>query len=216
MKNALVAMGVVVAVLLVLLVAPTAKAATFTHNGSVIRLEGEIKKDDAKKLQSLVDATGITTLYLNSNGGHALEGYSLGYTINRNGMMTIVGDSDTCLSACAVAFLGGTSKVLSGILGFHVAWSPENNKSYSDGMKSGQFFGTVDAAYHFNMGYTIQMQFIVSQLTDSETFLILDSDDLKLFEMVDKDFTYFVELPEHWMYERVADPLRLLLLQGGH
>jgi hypothetical protein len=214
-KNALVAMGVVVAVLIVLLVAPTAKAATFTHDGNAIRLEGDIERGDANTLQSLITSTGITTLYLNSNGGNALEGYSLGYTINRNGMLTIVGDTDTCLSACAVAFIGGTSKVLSGNLGFHVAWSTQEG-TFSEGMKNGQFFGTINAAYLFNMGYSIQLQYIVSQVTDSETFLILNSDDLKLLEMSDGAFTDFVELPENWMYERVADPLRLYLLQGGH
>jgi len=214
-KNIWLMLGVVACLLFLLILAAPAKSANFTHDGNAIRLEGEIERGDANILQSLITSTGITTLYLNSNGGNALEGYSLGYTINRNGILTIVGDAGTCLSACAIAFIGGTSKVLSGNLGFHVAWSTQEG-TFSEGMKNGQFFGTINAAYLFNMGYSIQLQYIVSQVTDAETFLILNSDDLKLLEMSDGAFTDFVELPEHWMYERVADPLRLYLLQGGH
>ncbi len=215
MKNALVVMGVVVAVLVVLLVTPTAKAANFTHNGHVISLSGDIQEGDARRLSTIAEQTGIKTLFMSSNGGHAIEGFRLGYTINRLGLQTIVSDGDSCLSACAIAFLGGTSKVQAGILGFHVAWAPNNTGTFSEGMKSGQYFGTVTALYFFNMGYTGQLYAIVSQITDSETFLLIEASDLNMFEMVDNNFSEFIQLPERWVANRVADPLRLHLIREG-
>lgn len=191
-------------------------AATFTHDGTSIRLEGTIERGDSDRLQNLISATGISSIQLNSNGGNALEGYNLGYTLRLNNMQTIVQAWASCMSACATAFLGGTSYTLDGIVGFHVAWSPDDTQTYSDGMKSGQFLGSIDSVYHFNMGFTAQLQYIIAQVTDSETFLVLDLEDIETFKMVDGDYTYFIDLPNKWMYERVADPLRLYLLKGGH
>lgn len=215
MKSALVAMGVVVAVLVVLLVAPTAKAANFTHNGHVIFLSGGIQEGDAGRLSTIAKQTGIKTLFMYSNGGHAIEGFKLGYTINRLGLQTIVSDGDSCMSACAIAFLGGTSKVQAGLLGFHVAWAPNNTGTFSEGMKSGQFFGTITSLYFFNMGYTGQLYTIVSQITDAETFLLVTADDLRMFKMVDNNFSEFVQLPERWVADRIADGLRLHLIREG-
>lgn len=217
MKDGLVAMGVGVVLLLFLFVVGTdVKSATITHTDTTITLSGEIKNNDARKLQSIIDSTGITTVYLNSGGGAAIEGYRIGYTLMQSNSLVIVAEESSCLSACAIAFLGSPSKILAGVLGFHVAWSPDDESSYSDGMKSGQLFGALTASYFFNTGYTAQLPFLISQITDSETFLILDSSDLKLFEMSDKNYTEFVKLPEFWLYERVADPLRMYLLRKGY
>lgn len=217
MKSGLIAMGLGIAVLTLLLVSGTStNGATITHNGTTITLSGDIKNRDAERLQTTIDSTGITTVYLNSGGGVALEGYRIGHTLFKNNSLAIVSKGNSCLSACAVAFLGSSSKVLSGILGFHVAWSLDETSSYSDGMKNGQLFGALTASYFFNTGYTAQLPLIISQVTDSETFLILDINDLKLFEMHDKNYTEFVELPDLWLYERVADPLRMHFLRKGY
>tara|TARA_R110002153_G_scaffold118765_4_gene263568 strand:- start:520 stop:1173 length:654 start_codon:yes stop_codon:yes gene_type:complete len=192
------------------------EASSISYKDGIIYLEGEIQNGDADKLQKLIDMTNASTLDLNSNGGVALAGYSLGYTINRNNLYTTVSEGNVCLSACATAFIGGNTLTSNGVVGFHVAWSPNTTSTYSEGMKSGQYLGAIDSAYHFNMGYIIQLQFIVAQLTDSETFLVVNTDDLKLFEMVDNKYTTFIDLPKNWLYERIADPLRLHLLKGGY
>ena len=206
---------VIVLILILTLVTGPAKAATFTHNGNVIYLEGEIKQRDSDKLKAMVEATGINTVFLNSNGGNAVEGFNLGYTINELGLQTIVADGTSCLSACAIAFLGGTSKVQGGLLGFHVAWAPDNTGTYSEGMKSGQFFGTATAVYLFRMGYTAQLYGLVSQITDAKTFLFISSDDLKMFAMVDNNFTDFKRLPKNWISDRVAGQVRTYFLKNG-
>lgn len=204
------------AALLLLVPAVGAQAVTLTHDGSTIRLGGLVERGDSYRLQNLIDRTGISSIQLNSIGGDALEGYNLGYTLRLNGMQTIVQAGDSCMSACATAFLGGTSYTLDGILGFHVSWSPDRTQSYSDGMKSGQYLGSIDAVYHFNMGFTAQLQYVITMVTDSETFLVLNLEDIEMFKMVNNDYTYFLDLPRGWTYERVADPLRLYLLRGGY
>ena len=193
-----------------------ADASSISYKNGIIYLKGEIQSKDSQKLQKLIDSTGASTINLNSNGGVALEGYALGYTINRNNLHTAVSEGSVCLSACATAFIGGNTLVNNGVVGFHVAWSQSDKQSYSEGMKTGQYLGAIDSAYHFNMGYTIQLQFLIAQLTDSETFLVTSTDDLKLFAMVDNEYTKFIQLPKLWVYDRIADPLRLHLLKGGY
>lgn len=194
----------------------TAHSANITHTDNYIKLEGDIIRGDAISLQLVIDRTGLNIIHLSSDGGLALEGYSLGHVIRTNKMRTIIPDDANCMSACAIAFISGSSMYSSGILGFHVAWSPDDSLPYSDGMKSGQLIGAVNAIYWFNMGYTTQVPLMIAQLTDSSTFLVLSVDDLDLFKMVDKDYTKFIELPKNWLYERIADPLRLQLLRKGH
>ena len=93
-----------------------------------------------------------------------------------------------------------------------MAWS-ESYDSFSDGMKAGQIIGTINAAYFFEMGYAIQLPYIVSQLTDSEHFLLLSSADLEFFEMIDKEYTLFKQLGDGWLGARIAGPMRLGILR---
>jgi|TARA_R100000951_G_scaffold113752_1_gene116451 hypothetical protein len=193
----------------------TAHSANITHSDSQIILEGKIKNEDYKELQRVVDRTGIKSIRFNSDGGAAIEGYQIGYTIRKNKMSTVIKKGDRCLSACAVAYLGGTNKYNYGILGFHVAWAQQSERDFNEGMRAGQLFGSIDSIYSFNMGYTAQLNFIISQITSKKDFLVLSLDDLKLFEMKDREYTDFQELPKNWMSDRLYNPLRLHLLTGG-
>jgi hypothetical protein len=193
----------------------TAHSANITHSDSQIILEGEIKSGDYEQLQRVIDRTGIKSISLNSNGGAAIEGYQIGYIIRKNMMSTVIKKDNRCLSACAIAYLGGTNKYNYGILGFHVAWSQQPGKDFNEGMRAGQIMGSIDSIYSFNMGYTAQLNFIISQITSKEDFIVLSLDDLKLFEMKDKEYTEFNTLPKNWMSDRFYNPLRLHLLKGG-
>lgn len=213
-------MKFVVTVLLIALaltvgVPMTAHSSNITHSTSQINFEGEIKSGDYEKLQRVIDRTGIKSISFNSNGGAAIEGYQIGYIIRKNMMSTVIKKGNKCLSACAIAYLGGTNKYNYGILGFHVAWSQQSGKDFNEGMRAGQIMGSIDSIYSFNMGYTAQLNFIISQITSKEDFIILSLDDLKLFEMKDKEYTEFNTLPKNWMSDRFYNPLRLHLLKGG-
>lgn len=218
MKNPVIQMLVAIAILVIVLIYSTtvAAAATIrTLDSNTISFEGTFEEGDSKRLKSAMEAAGANTVYLNSNGGFAAEGFRIGILLRAKNATAIVKDGDVCLSACAIALLGAPTQQMDGILGFHVAWSPTPG-TYNKGLKSGQLIGALTSKYMFNMGYTYQLMYLVSTITDSKTFLILDQDDLKMFRMVDGQYSKWVELPDLWLYERIADPLRLSLLKEGY
>jgi hypothetical protein len=198
-----------------LVVIPEANAATITNDGFTILYEGEAVESDVKRMEEMLDNTGITTVFLDSPGGNAMTGYQLGYLFKDKGVTTIVGGDASCFSACAVAFLGGNDKVKLGLLGFHVAWTTADG-SMTDGMKQGQMFGTITSAYFFKMGYSLQLPYMISLYTDKDTFLMLNVEDLEMFKIDNPaDFIELKELPKLWTTERIAGPMRRELMIRG-
>ncbi len=89
-----------------------------------IRMTGEIVPGDAEKLLAVVkeidlDPFGNTILSMNSPGGNFEEALLIGDILTGQGIGTLVGDGDVCLSACAFAFLGGSRMVIRNVL-----WEP--------------------------------------------------------------------------------------------
>lgn len=89
------------------------KAAMVTHT---IRLTGLIEPGDADRLRKMLERlrastpaiAPLATVELSSKGGDLHEGLKLGYLFREFDVATVVRSSDLCLSACALAFLGGT------------------------------------------------------------------------------------------------------------
>ncbi|NDK37048.1 hypothetical protein [Rhodovulum sulfidophilum] len=83
---------------------------TCTH-----RMDGPIDAGDADAFQAMIDALPDQfnddmnfMICLNSEGGRIEEGLKIGRIIQDNFFGTYVDDGDTCLSACAIAFMHGT------------------------------------------------------------------------------------------------------------
>jgi hypothetical protein len=70
-------------------------------------LTGSIAPGDADKIEKLVSEDGYTILSLNGEGGNYLEALAIAKVLDDSTVMTIVEDGASCLSACAIAFLGG-------------------------------------------------------------------------------------------------------------
>ena len=93
------------------------KTAVATHT---IRLTGLIEQGDADRLRKMLEGlrgsrsalptpgSPLATVELSSLGGDLHEGLKLGYLFREYGVATLVRAKDRCLSACALAFLGGT------------------------------------------------------------------------------------------------------------
>jgi hypothetical protein len=86
---------------------------------TLIRLSGPFRQGDAEALRQLLarlkgqskvspDAP-LATVELSSLGGDLIEGLKIGYLFRDYDVATVVRKKDLCLSACALAFLGGTS-----------------------------------------------------------------------------------------------------------
>ncbi|MCB1417551.1 MAG: hypothetical protein KDJ74_00535 [Notoacmeibacter sp.] len=92
------------------------------------RVSGRIASGDADKVeQMLATETGKIfnypdtelnqqiTVCLSGPGGNYLEGIRLALVYSRFDVTTVIADGDTCLSACAVSFLGGRYNSRSGV-----------------------------------------------------------------------------------------------------
>ena len=72
-----------------------------------ITLAGPIQAGDAEKLDDLISDDGYTVVSLDSDGGDYQEALAIAKVLGDDIAMTIVEDGASCLSACAIAFLGG-------------------------------------------------------------------------------------------------------------
>ncbi|TFF25171.1 hypothetical protein E3C22_07255 [Jiella endophytica] len=99
-------------VLVLCLLTTTSPAMEFHVEGETIRATGPIEKGDAKtftaRLAPLIDSP-LWTLAFSSPGGNLIEGMRLGEAIHATYAGTLVEAGQSCLSACAIAFLGGRS-----------------------------------------------------------------------------------------------------------
>lgn len=126
-----------------------------------LRLTGEIVDDDVKRMAVAAKAAGMldqnssdgdatAVICLHSSGGSFQAGLALAQYFAGNGIRTFIDNGDTCLSACAVAFLGGranSSEVdaiyrtlhVGGTLGFHAPFLVVPGGNYDK--------ATVESAY---------------------------------------------------------------------
>jgi ATP-dependent protease ClpP protease subunit len=95
----------------------------------MVELSGPIGPDSSEVVERLLSK--MTTcngygpyVYLNSGGGTLKDGYKLANIFRKYSASTIVGYQQSCASACAVAFLGGQTRVVfsGGKLIFHAPY----------------------------------------------------------------------------------------------
>ena len=116
---------------------PPSAGAAFSLDNRTIRLGGAIREGDAGRLREMLARLGTTspvTVELASPGGDLLEGYRIGGLLKEFAVTAVVRKGDICLSACALAFLGGSARntaavgaakcnlEIGGKVGFHNFW----------------------------------------------------------------------------------------------
>lgn len=97
--------------------------------GTALYFEGHIVEGDAANLvRTYAAAPGITTLILNSPGGSLAEGIRLAQTIEQLSLNTLILKGRQCESACAMAFMGGKSRMAESgaTLGIHAPYRPSD------------------------------------------------------------------------------------------
>lgn len=90
---------------------------------AVISVAGPIEYGDRDRFQAAIGDIQRGVVFFRSNGGNLVDGIEIGKTIRLRGLMTAVAAGDACYSACALAWLGGSTRALSidGTIGFHAA-----------------------------------------------------------------------------------------------
>ena len=90
------------------------------RNGTEVELAGGMPFGTADALKKLLDAApGVQIVHLNSIGGRVAEGYVVYQMLRERKLATYT--ATDCVSACTIAFLGGSQRYLStkARLGFH-------------------------------------------------------------------------------------------------
>jgi hypothetical protein len=90
------------------------------RNGTELELAGGMPFGTADALKNVLDAApAVRVLHLNSMGGRVAEGYQIYQIVRDRNLITYT--ATDCVSACTIAFLGGSQRYLSSRarLGFH-------------------------------------------------------------------------------------------------
>jgi hypothetical protein len=90
----------------------------------VVTVSGRLNKGDSIKFFVAIEKMQNATVYFESIGGNASAGIGIGEIIHERGFHTAVLNYRICVSACAIAWLGGTKRFtgLGSIVGFHTPY----------------------------------------------------------------------------------------------
>lgn len=119
---------------------------------------GNVEIDDAEKISRIItleykqrhhNVRGLVTVSMDSPGGSLLGGLRLGYVIRQLGIHTNIGANQSCMSACALAFVAGQQRTVEGKFGVHAAsFNPkEKLGAHNDQLDSIQQLGAITTAY---------------------------------------------------------------------
>lgn len=119
---------------------------------------GKVEMGDSEKIARIVTleykqrhrlVRELVTLSLDSPGGSLLGGLRLGYAIRHLGVHTNIGANQSCMSACALAFLAGQQRTVEGRYGVHAASFDVNPTlaNHSNQLDSIQQLGAITTAY---------------------------------------------------------------------
>lgn len=91
---------------------------------------------DASRFLDIVSSVDVGAVLLESPGGNLIDGLVIGRAIRTAGFTTGVAPETACASACALAWLAGTTRYMdpSALVGFHAAYIEENGRASESGV----------------------------------------------------------------------------------
>jgi len=154
-------------------------------------------------LRALILYPDVTTVTMSSPGGSLAEGYKLGNAMSEYNLIMVVPKGKVCVSACALAFIGGWKYFIGGLLAFHSPYLPQYSPDtiIEDIYYSGQNTGVQQMFYFAANGFRAQLYMTIAQYTDRENFMVFtNTNDLHHYLMIDdrtyKEYLSFVPQPE--------------------
>ncbi len=207
-RPALAILGVFLCVFGVETHAGTVSARTENTMGCFAELSGPIAKGDAEQLRPFIERyrnsdayqsinssleSGQGRVCLNSPGGSLIEGVALAKLFNEQSIGTAIERGNSCLSACAVAFMGGQvsyendvapqpNRILHplGKLGFHAPDLGVARGEYDENTVKKAYLIAIKSVASV-LGVSLQINFPTSLST---TMLATPSDDMHLISTV--------------------------------
>ena len=143
----------------------------------ILHLSGSFEEGIADAVKELLEKHDVERVVLNSYGGQAYEGYKLGNVLSDQRAHTHVAKGTVCLSACAIAFIGGEEYTINGVLGFHKTYIPdEAYDNQPTAFNGGHHAGIYSAYYYLANGFTYEFVFKEQELTDPENFIVMQDE----------------------------------------
>jgi hypothetical protein len=119
----------------------------------IVVVEGDIEEGDGDRFAAAVDGRDVSLVVFSSAGGRILEAVAIGELIRARGFDTGVLAGSVCASACALAWLGGITRMMESgaTVGFHAAYSLDEDGVARENGAANALVG----AYLTTLGYPI-------------------------------------------------------------
>jgi len=90
----------------------------------IINISGELLRGDENRFVDIAGTAAGAVVALDSPGGNLVAGIAIGKVIHFKHFDTLVPNGSACASACALAWLGGASRLMgaTGRIGFHAPY----------------------------------------------------------------------------------------------
>jgi hypothetical protein len=97
---------------------------------ALVTVDGDLQANDGDQFRSKTSFLSKAIVSFRSAGGSVVAGIQIGESIRLKGFTTVVAGTARCASACAIAWLGGTPRLMSpqARVGFHAAYSSETGQ----------------------------------------------------------------------------------------
>jgi len=145
----------------------------------------------------------VKAVTMSSPGGSLDEGYKLGNAMSNYNLIVMVPKGQSCVSACALAFVGGWKYLVGGLLAFHSPYLPKYDPEtvLEEIYYSGQFTGVQQMYYFAANGFRAQLYMTIAQYTDRENFMVFtNTNDLHHYLMIEErtyaDYLSFTKQPD--------------------
>jgi peptidoglycan hydrolase-like protein with peptidoglycan-binding domain len=95
---------------------------------SLVTVQGEFEYGDIELFRTKTSMLSKAVVLLGSDGGNLAAGIEIGKMIRLKGYLSFVPDGVRCASACALAWLGGSKRLMgrTALIGFHAAYAPKD------------------------------------------------------------------------------------------
>ena len=180
------------------------------YGNPMLVFKGEFVPGLAKSfIRSYARHPDVKMVSMASPGGLLTEAYEVGKILSNYKAHVWVPRNAACISACALALMGGETYKISGILAFHAPYMPVYQGSISmDRIYSeGQMTGSYQSYYFAANGFRAQLYMMIAQFTNKSTYV---------FFMNSHDFYYFLMYPERTYKDYLMqNPAPKSVIQGG-
>src|SRR3974377_62611 len=125
---------------------------------ALVTVEGEIVPNDEKEFQQKVSTVPKAVVAFQSSGGNVVVALRMGKLIRLRNFTTVVPDDMRCASACALAWLGGTNRLMgaNARIGFHAAYNKDTGQETGVG-------NALVGAYLSQIGFSRAGGFLISK-----------------------------------------------------